>query len=131
MKNKKKDIVIIAVIIGVFFAGFVIQNLLQQNYENYIKNDYGVVSGLFYSYNEVGAEKNPYLKYKYIVGGVTYSRTIRPKDNPYQCKDNKCIGKKWLVIYSNTQPSKSLINLSHKMTSLDDIRVFNNLDDFE
>ncbi|TLX72119.1 hypothetical protein E9993_18810 [Labilibacter sediminis] len=131
MEIKKRDIKITIVIISLFVAGMVMQSVIERLNKNKIISDYGITVGIFHDFKEVGAEGNPYLTYKYNVDGIDYFRTIMPQKKLYYCRDGKCKGKMWKVLYYKKKPKRSLIDLSNEVTDSGATYVIENFEAFE
>ena len=107
-----------AVCITVVFL--VIQGTRSKNkYIREVKNDYAVTKGWILDYEEtlnsdLGSRTS--ITYTYEVGGKRYLRNIDAAKRFSECYNGETIGnacerKRFWVIYSKEDPSKSLINL--------------------
>ncbi|MBS2101219.1 hypothetical protein [Carboxylicivirga linearis] len=131
VRKKEKDLVIVGLIVLFFSIGAIVQSSIEESNKSFIKKDFSITIGTFSDFNLVGAENNPYLTYKYTVNKKDYFRTIMPNRNPYYCEKNNCQGLMWVVVYSNSKPKKSLINLSHRLYSTSSLIEISDLDEFE
>jgi hypothetical protein len=122
------------IVIIVIIALILWSNKDEADYRNGITKDYSVIRGQVFKYEESNHVEGSdiYLTYSYMVNGQEYFREINCEKMPScigadgQLTSN-CRKKRFWVLYSNLDFSKSIINLK----SIDKDTIHNiNLDDF-
>lgn len=83
-------------------------------------------------YKEVGSDRNAYVEYSYTVNGVKYSRRTGSTWRFPECYKNVygCRDKRFWVIYSKEDHSKSLINLEIEIQNIPNPKFPETLKDF-
>jgi hypothetical protein len=113
---------------------FVIVNI-QRHYDQVsVLNDHSYTLGKIVSYNKVGVHRNKTLKYSYEVNGRTYARTIAPEVDFPNCEGGNikfCESKRFIVMFSNKDHSKSLINLKNELEIYQKVEQPEKPDNFE
>ena len=125
---------IIAVILSaIIFIVFIVVNTETRFDRKEVVDDHSLTQGWIVRYSEIGTYNNPSLEYNYSVQGKVYSRTIAPRFDFSYCQKNinDCKKKRYYVIYSNSDHSKSLIDLKHDFEIFDKLKFASKLDDFE
>jgi len=99
-----------------------------------IAENFSITGGKIVDYYTVGDLSTEYTKYEYEVEGHKYYREFDSNNGIDSCYNNLCNCQKYrlLVIYSNEDHSKSLINLKRKYIKGENIdKKALNLDDFD
>ncbi|MBN2611257.1 MAG: hypothetical protein JXB00_06850 [Bacteroidales bacterium] len=100
-----------------------------------VKADPAVTFGVIKKFYSPGTDGGESLVYTYKINGKEYKRATDPSDELNNCINNKnCIGKKFIVLYSKSKPSKSLINLQEELIgdfNPDTLKVPDSFDNFE
>lgn len=108
---KKKTYYSYALVI-IIIIGFYIYNYYEKYY---IVKDFGITGGKIIDYSISGDVNNNFIKYEYHVGSSRFYRDITTLNQTLDsCYDNikNCQGYRLMVVYSNEDNSKSLINLN-------------------
>jgi hypothetical protein len=103
--------------------------IIYSNDKKLIYDNYSVTFGKIIKYSEISNANHRYLTYTYFVSAKEYSREIQPDISFREClgQIERCSKKYFLVIYSNQDKSKSLINLRDEIQSPEQLttkRVF-------
>jgi len=100
------EIIIAVIIISV--AIYFISDT-EKTYDNITEN-YEITLAEIIEYYEVGTMSS-YFKYKYIANDEIFIKTLsKIKFNCAGSNKSKCIGNKYLLIYSKTNPNNSIID---------------------
>jgi hypothetical protein len=137
MNNKKKwktpDKIGVA-LFALFFIFGLYLHFKEKDETFYIKQEYGKTIGKFYRYDAVGGTGTPYITYSYIVAGIKYFDQVGGGINynyDFCYKNNNCRDKRFWVIYSIKDPSKSLINLTVELQDMENPPFPETLDNFK
>jgi hypothetical protein len=124
---------LIAAVTLIISVSFIVINIHRYRDRNEVLNDYSLTSGWIVSYRKVGDHLNRTLKYSYKVNGILYSRVISPVLDFKECQKDitLCRNKRFIVIYSNNDHSKSLIDLRNEIDDTEELKLPNELDHFE
>lgn len=108
--SKKKTYYSYALVI-IIIIGFYVYNYHEKNY---IAKDFGITGGKIIDYTIIGDFNTKYLKYEYFVGNKLFYREFDVSIGIDSCYNNlkKCQDYRLMVVYSNEDNSKSLINLN-------------------
>ena len=99
-----------------------------------VSNDYLVTKGWIIEYKEFGIGPNIYVTYEYKVENKNFKREIDGPNKRYdKCKENILLFKKkrFKVIYSKRDPSKSLIDLTVEVQDSGKVTIPKTLKNFE
>ena len=125
---------IIALIIGgTIFIIFIMVNIRRASDKEEVLHDHSFTLGWIVSYSKIGDHRTRTMEYKYSVEQKTFSRTISPKVNLAYCEQNEdsCSRLRFVVMYSNKDHSKSLIDLRHEMSFSGKLTHPNDYSDFQ
>ena len=128
----KKDNIKIFVAFLIIIGGLFIYNYYRKSY---IFEDFNIVGGKIIDYAIIGDFNTKYVKYEYNdVDGKIFYREIDATIGIDSCYHNllKCQTYRLLVVYSNQDHSKSLINLKRQYIEGENINKKSlSLDNFE
>lgn len=130
-------------VIGIIFLGLCMLYILYSFSTKYfdrllIARDYTSGTGWIVSYfdrhnSDAGSGRT--IKYEYVVAGKTYSRSVYTQALFPECDADElneaCAGKRFCILFSTSDPSKSLINFDFEIVgdSIPPMPV--SIDDFE
>ena len=129
--SKKKTYYSYALVI-IIIMGFYIYNYYEKNY---IAKDFGITGGKIIDYSISGDVNNNFLTYEYYIESNRFYRDITTLNQTLDsCYDNlkSCQEYRLMVVYSNQDNSKSLINLNRLYVEGEQINKDEiDLDDFK
>jgi hypothetical protein len=106
----------------ILIAGWVIyKNIDYGQSKKAILADYEKTYGKIIGYSEIGTHRSTYHEYEYIVDGFTYTRRFNSGYKMSECHHEltqKCLSKRFWVIYLKEDPSISLIDLSNDIQGI-------------
>lgn len=128
----KRNEIIVIIFLLIIIAGYWLYN---NNDKRIVLKDYKYTIGKMVEYYRVGEEGVSYLQYEYAIKNTIYYRKICPTRNgEYDyCANNfeQCKDKKFWVIYSRKNPSKSLIDLTNEIQGVENPEKPKTVDNFE
>lgn len=98
------------------------------------KNDYELTTGSITKISVFGVDNNRYLTYSYWVNGTVYSREINYSIPDFDICGNDislCSKMRFVVMYSISNPKKSLIDLTKNVYGQDSIEIPKNIKHFK
>jgi hypothetical protein len=132
MTKEKKITIISGLVIGIVIILWIIFQFLYKNTEEKIKSDYSFTIGEITGYTSPTSELPRAIIYDYCVNDTKYDETIIVSSRFDLCKDfGKCKGKKYWVIYLNSNPKDCMIDLSKEIQNEIFPKPPKNLENFE
>jgi len=131
--TKEKIITIISglVIVGVLLLWIIVQFLYKDTAEK-IKSNYSFTIGEITAYSSPTSELPRTICYDYCVNDTRYDETIIVGSRFDICEDfGKCKGKKYWVIYLNSNPKDCMIDLSKEIQNETFPQPPRNIESFE
>lgn len=112
------------IVLAILVIGFILYNLANDYFDKqYVRDDYSVTFGKVINYQETTSGQGNYLTYSYFINGKECERKLRTNTSLKECVKEPlpCSKKYFLVIYSNKNFCRSLINLKDEVRNAKEI----------
>lgn len=116
MTREKKALLITLIIFCLFIIIWIICHLVYKDREEQIKSDYSFTIGELIYFGSPSSELPRTITYEYCANETRYTETIivGTKFDIYEDFE-KCRGRKYWVIYQNSNPKQCMIDLSREI----------------